>query len=70
MPDTEGHVSPTERPPSEMFHHLPDGVVLEDTVLSVLGDVPSEPAGERNAFIDAALQAGGGLGRGATSGLA
>jgi hypothetical protein len=34
-------------------------VILEDTVESVRGDVPFDLAGERNAFIDAAVQAGG-----------
>ena len=43
----------------EAFRHLPDTVSLEDTVASIRGDSPSPPSGEANAFIAAAVNAGG-----------
>jgi hypothetical protein len=59
MPNIPGHLPASKGLTSEAFRRLPDAVVLEDTVESVRNTVPLEPAGERNAFIDAALQAGG-----------
>ncbi len=59
MPEIQGSSSAAGQPTSEAFRHLPDGVALEDTVASVVSDGAFASADERNAFIEAALQAGG-----------
>jgi hypothetical protein len=59
MPDLQGDSSASQRPTSEAFRYLPHAVALEDTVESAHSDVPFEPTDERNAFIEAAVQAGG-----------
>jgi hypothetical protein len=53
---------PTERSEAGRpgaFRHLPDVISLEDTVTSIRGDVPASFSGEDNAFIAAAVNAGG-----------
>jgi hypothetical protein len=59
MPDVLGNSSGSNRPASEAFRQLPDGVALEDTAESAPSNAPFDPAEERNAFIGAAVQAGG-----------
>ena len=59
MPHTQADASASMRSAPERFRHLPDRVALEDIVESVAGEVSFDPAEERNAFIDAAIQAGG-----------
>jgi hypothetical protein len=43
----------------EAFRHLPDVIAIEDTITSIRGDFPPGPSGEQNAFIAAAVDAGG-----------
>ena len=59
MPHIQADLSASKLSGPERFVHLPDRVALEDTVESVPGEVSLDPVEERNAFIDAALQAGG-----------
>ena len=59
MPQSSADESTPTPAATERFRHLPDRVALEDTVESVPGDGSADPAAERNAFLDAALQAGG-----------
>ncbi len=59
MTDTEGEAGAPGRRTSEAFRTLPAGVALEDTVQSKPGATPFEPADDRNAFIETAVQAGG-----------
>ena len=44
---------------TDAFRHLPAPVRLEETVATTRGDSPPEAIGEQNAFIAAALHAGG-----------
>lgn len=61
------HMSKAAAPPSSehdrseawAYRHLPEVISVEDTVASVRGDSPSDPCGEQNAFIAAAIKAGG-----------
>ena len=41
------------------YRHLSEAISLKDTVASMRGDSPPDPSGERNAFIAAAINAGG-----------
>lgn len=58
MAKAAGHPSSDGAAP-KAFWHLPDAIRVEDTVTSIRGDLPPEPSGERNAFIAAAVNAGG-----------
>ena len=44
---------------TDAFRHLPAPVRLEETVATTQSDSPPEDIGEQNAFIAAALNAGG-----------
>jgi hypothetical protein len=59
MARAENRPNAATRTDPEAFSHLPDAISVEDTVTSIRGDSPPDPSGERNAFIDAALNAGG-----------
>jgi hypothetical protein len=54
-----GSLEPSTANETSPFRHLPQPAVLEDTVTSIRGDVPPDPDGGRNAFIAAAVEAGG-----------
>jgi hypothetical protein len=59
MPGIHDDANESKVPTPDAFRHLPRAVALEDTVESVPSDVPFRPTDERNAFIEAAVQAGG-----------
>jgi hypothetical protein len=58
MSNAANHPHPTDDR-AQAYRHLPEVIPLEDTAASIKCDSPSEASGEENAFIAAAISAGG-----------